>query len=95
MAQSFSNAKALSSLITKAITRRGFSAAASASASAAAPKATARSGAAMVKKTGEEVVGSTEKVSWVPDPRTGFYRPENVAKEIDAAELRAMLLKKH
>ena len=48
-----------------------------------------------MKKTGEEVTKTTEKISWVPDPRTGFYRPENVAQEIDAAELRATLLKKH
>ncbi|CAI0395380.1 unnamed protein product [Linum tenue] len=47
----------------------------------------------MVKKTGE--AGNKVSTSWVPDPRTGFYRPENVAEEIDAAELRALLLKKH
>ncbi|XP_050235741.1 protein SENESCENCE-ASSOCIATED GENE 21, mitochondrial-like [Mercurialis annua] len=90
MAQSFSNAKVLSAFVSKAINRRGFSAAASSAAST-------RSGAAsMVKNTAEkEVVKSTEKVAWVPDPRTGFYRPENMAKEIDAAELRAVLLKKH
>ena len=94
MAQSFSNAKVLSALVSKAINRRGFSAAAS----AATTKATAaRSGApaSMIKKTREEIVGSTEKVSWVPDPRTGCYRPENLSKEIDPAELRAMLLKKN
>jgi fatty acid/phospholipid biosynthesis enzyme len=92
MARSSSNAKVISGLISRAINGRGFSA--DASQGAAVPKA--RSGAdAMVKKTGEEVGKSTEKTSWVPDPRTGFYRPENVAQEIDAAELRATLLKKH
>ncbi|PNX81707.1 indole-3-acetic acid-induced protein ARG2-like [Trifolium pratense] len=35
-------------------------------------------------KTGEEVVSSTYKVSWVPDPVTGYYKPENV-KDVDAA----------
>ncbi|KAK2970066.1 hypothetical protein RJ640_006539 [Escallonia rubra] len=30
---------------------------------------------------------------WVPDPVTGYYRPENQAKELDAAELRELLLK--
>lgn len=35
-----------------------------------------------------------EKVAWIPDPKTGFYRPENHAEEIDVAELRALLLKK-
>nr|ACV50424.1 late embryogenesis protein-5 [Jatropha curcas] len=88
MARPFSNAKVLSALITKAINSRGFS--------AAAPQAgaAARSGV-VVKKTREEMARSTEKTSWVPDPRTGCYRPENVAEEIDAAELRAMLLKKN
>ncbi|KAJ9171800.1 hypothetical protein P3X46_015114 [Hevea brasiliensis] len=93
MARSFSNAKVLSALITKAINRRGFSAA------AAAPQGVVSSlpkgGASMVKKTAAENIASAEKVSWVPDPRTGFYRPENVAEEIDVAELRALLLKKH
>lgn len=44
----------------------------------------------MLKKGGEE---SSKTTSWVPDPVTGYYRPENHAKEIDAAELRRMLLK--
>lgn len=51
-----------------------------------------RSGA-MMKKSGEEMAGSNEKVSWVPDPVTGYYRPENGAKDIDVADLRALLLK--
>ncbi|KAJ9187798.1 hypothetical protein P3X46_003215 [Hevea brasiliensis] len=90
MARSFSNAKVLSAFITKAINRRGFSAA------AAAPQGVvSRGGASMVKKTAEEKIGSAEKVAWIPDPRTGCYRPENLAEEIDAAELRAMLLKKN
>ncbi|KAG5231728.1 indole-3-acetic acid-induced protein [Salix suchowensis] len=76
----------------KAINGRGFSSAASQGAAVSK----ARSGAdSMVKKTGEEVGKSTEKTSWVPDPRTGFYRPGNVAEETDAAGLRASLLKKH
>ncbi|KAJ6680143.1 PROTEIN SENESCENCE-ASSOCIATED protein 21 MITOCHONDRIAL-LIKE [Salix purpurea] len=92
MARSFSNAKVVSGLISKAITGRGFSSAASQGAAVSK----ARSGAdSMVKKTGEEVGKSTEKTSWVPDPRTGFYRPGNVAEETDAAGLRASLLKKH
>ncbi|CAN1234214.1 Late embryogenis abundant protein 2 [Linum perenne] len=49
-----------------------------------------------MKKTGEETPAGKQRVSsWIPDPRTGFYRPDNVAEEIDAAELRALLLKKH
>ncbi|KAJ0979788.1 hypothetical protein J5N97_015262 [Dioscorea zingiberensis] len=30
--------------------------------------------------------------SWVPDPVTGYYRPANRLGEMDAAELREMLL---
>ncbi|MBA0870307.1 hypothetical protein Goshw_010686 [Gossypium schwendimanii] len=30
--------------------------------------------------------------AWAPDPVTGYYRPENCGAEIDAAELREMLL---
>ncbi|CAI0395381.1 unnamed protein product [Linum tenue] len=92
MARSISSAKLLSAAVTRAITNgRGFSAAAAATAGKATPGNAATSG--MVKKTGE--AGNKVSTSWVPDPRTGFYRPENVAEEIDAAELRALLLKKH
>lgn len=44
----------------------------------------------MLKKVVEE---SGKTTSWLPDPVTGYYRPENQATEIDAAELRALLLK--
>ncbi|CAL1362097.1 unnamed protein product [Linum trigynum] len=100
MARSISSAKLLSAAVTRAITNgRGFSTAAAASAGKATPgngggSAVTAATSGMVKRTGE----ATNKVvstSWVPDPRTGFYRPENVAEEIDAAELRALLLKKH
>ena len=37
----------------------------------------------------EEAGAST---AWAPDPVTGYYRPENSSVEIDAADLRAMLL---
>ncbi|KAJ6343679.1 hypothetical protein OIU76_005426 [Salix suchowensis] len=90
MARSFSNAKVVSGLISKAINGRGFSSAASQGAAVSK----ARSGAdSMVKKTGEEVGKSTEKTSWVPDPRTGFYRPGNVAEETDAAGLHLINVK--
>ena len=37
---------------------------------------------------------SEKKVTsaWAPDPVTGYYRPENSGTEIDAVELRDMLL---
>ncbi|KAF5196126.1 hypothetical protein FRX31_014290 [Thalictrum thalictroides] len=43
-----------------------------------------------VMKTSSEASGSC---SWVPDPVTGYYRPENKAVEVDPAELRKVLLK--
>nr|CAA38314.1 late embryogenesis abundant protein [Gossypium hirsutum] len=30
--------------------------------------------------------------AWAPDPVTGYYRPENCGAEIDAADLREMML---
>lgn len=73
--------------------RRGYAAASQGVVSNVARGGSARN---VVKKAaGEEKVGSTEKVSWTPDPVTGYYRPENRSQEIDVAELRAMLLKKN
>ena len=46
----------------------------------------------VAKKSGEERANAV-KESRVPDPVTGYYRPENI-KEIDVAELRATLLGK-
>ena len=93
MARSFSNAKVLSGFISKAvINRRGYSAVSSAAAQSGVVSSVAKGG---VKKTGEEIVRSGEKVAWVPDPRTGFYRPENLKEQIDVAELRALLLKRN
>ncbi|MGD7533520.1 hypothetical protein ACQCP8_25835, partial [Ralstonia pseudosolanacearum] len=90
MARSFSNAKTVSALITNKIShvvaRRGFAAA-----SQGGVSSSLRAGApsVMLKKGSEEPT----EISWVPDPKTGYYRPENHAKEIDAAELREMLVK--
>ncbi|WCJ22232.1 senescence-associated gene 21 [Euphorbia peplus] len=88
MARSFSNTKVLSNLITSAINGRGFA--------TVAPQVI-KGGAAGggLNKKREDVVRPTEEVAWIPDPRTGCYRPENVANVVDAAELRAQLLKKH
>lgn len=93
MTRSLSNAKIFSSSVVEgvsaAITRRGLSA-------TSAPQGVAKTGAtisamAVARKTGEEAGES--RVSWIPDPKTGFYRPESHAEDIDVAELRAMLLK--
>ncbi|XP_012473486.1 protein SENESCENCE-ASSOCIATED GENE 21, mitochondrial [Gossypium raimondii] len=80
--------------IFNAISRRGYSAAASASRGVVSSgvRGGAASNAAVAKQAREE---TKEKVSWVPDPVTGCYRPENCGNEIDVAELRAVLLKKN
>lgn len=62
--------------------------------SAAAKTGGERSGGVMMKRRADEAIGSAaqERVAWGPDPKTGYYRPENCEEAIDAAELRAMLL---
>ncbi|KAL3827813.1 hypothetical protein ACJIZ3_016615 [Penstemon smallii] len=88
MSRSFSNAKSVSAFISHEIsavvTRRGYAAASQAGG--------VRNGSpnVMMKKGGSK---ESTKTPWVPDPVTGYYRPENHSKEIDAAELREMLLK--
>ncbi|MQL41418.1 hypothetical protein EI012_26275, partial [Escherichia coli] len=93
MARSFTNAKVLSVLVldgfSSSLTRRGY-AAASATQSAKRGGVASISGK-MAPKSGEDKRATTDKVSWVPDPVTGYYKPENI-KEIDVAELRATLL---
>ncbi|XP_020204737.1 indole-3-acetic acid-induced protein ARG2 [Cajanus cajan] len=93
MARSFSNVKVLSALVadglSNTLTRRGY---------AAATQSATRGGGGSISgkiapKSGEDKVGGAEKVSWVPDPVTGYYKPENT-KEIDVAELRATLMRK-
>lgn len=49
-------------------------------------------GGASSKRSGEEKARSVENSPWGPDPKTGYYRPESAAAEIDVAELRAALL---
>ncbi|KAK4758637.1 hypothetical protein SAY87_019938 [Trapa incisa] len=68
--------------------RRGISAAA-----AAATQGVVGTGSAvMPKKAGERKVGSAHKVTWGPDPKRGYYRPDDRTEEIDVAELRAAFL---
>ncbi|XP_004494380.1 indole-3-acetic acid-induced protein ARG2 [Cicer arietinum] len=92
MARSFANAKVLSTILlngfSNTLTRRGYAAA-----TESASKVGSISGKITAPKSGEEKSGSTYKVSWVPDPVTGYYKPENI-KDIDAADLRAKLIGK-
>ncbi|KAF4364444.1 hypothetical protein CsatB_005377 [Cannabis sativa] len=96
MARSFSSAKIFTSLVvdgaSNVISRRGFSAASQGVVSSVVRAGTAAGSRTATKKSVEE---NTEKVSWIPDPVTGYYRPDNGVPEIDVAELRATLLKKH
>ncbi|KAL8089349.1 hypothetical protein AgCh_038968 [Apium graveolens] len=50
-----------------------------------------RSGGAMMSKKGGEEVALVN-MSWGPDPVTGYYRPEGVTSQADAAEMRELLL---
>ncbi|KAJ0878347.1 putative Late embryogenesis abundant protein, LEA_3 subgroup [Helianthus annuus] len=49
------------------------------------------SGVAMIKKATSEK--SKKSSSWVPDPVTGYYKPEGQINPVDAAELRELPLK--
>ena len=68
------------------VARRGFATAAHGSVSGSVRG----SGVAMMKKGGEE---SKKSTPWVPDPVTGYYKPEGQTNQIDAADLRELLLK--
>ncbi|KAI3773161.1 hypothetical protein L6452_04364 [Arctium lappa] len=89
MARSISNAKLVSSFLVdrcSVVARRGYAAA-----SQGGVSENVRSyGIAMMKKAGEE---STRSSPWVPDPVTGYYKPEGHVNQVDAAELRELLLK--
>ncbi|KAL6978384.1 hypothetical protein U1Q18_020052 [Sarracenia purpurea var. burkii] len=97
MARSFSNSKLISTFvvdrISVSVSRRGYAAAAPSqggvSVSVGGGAGAAR-GSVLGKKGGKE---STKTSAWVPDPVTGYYRPENRADEIDVVELREMHLK--
>ncbi|KAK1279217.1 Late embryogenesis abundant protein Lea5-D [Acorus gramineus] len=97
MARSLSNAiirSALSDGVPVLIRRRGYSATAAAmeekkrgySATTAAMEEKKKVAAAVMRKKTEA------ETSWVPDPVTGYYRPANRRGEVDAAELRRILL---
>uniref|UniRef100_A0A7N0UQS9 Late embryogenesis abundant protein Lea5 n=1 Tax=Kalanchoe fedtschenkoi TaxID=63787 RepID=A0A7N0UQS9_KALFE len=76
----------ISSPAGSSVTRRGYAYAAGASQGVGLVSSGRR--ADMLSKDRAE----SDK-SWGPDPLTGYYRPVNRAAEIDAAELRNMLLK--
>lgn len=67
--------------------RRGYASASQGGVSEAAVRGSV---VTMMKKGGED---STKSTAWVPDPVTGYYKPEGHGNQIDAAELRELLLK--
>ncbi|KAL1558380.1 protein SENESCENCE-ASSOCIATED GENE 21, mitochondrial-like [Salvia divinorum] len=93
MARSFSNAKTVSSFIgnqiSASVARRGYSAASQGMGSSGGGRVVGAAPNVMLKK-GSEKAGES---AWVPDPVTGYYRPESKAKELDPAELRKMLIR--
>lgn len=48
-------------------------------------------GAAMMNKGGDQ--DSKKSTPWVPDPVTGYYKPEGQTNQLDAAELRELFSK--
>ncbi|PWA64770.1 late embryogenesis abundant protein, LEA5-type [Artemisia annua] len=84
------NAKLISTLIVDqlyVVARRGIVTATQGSVSGSVRG----SGVAMMKKGGED---STKSSSWVPDPVTGYYKPEGQTNEVDVADqLRELILK--
>uniref|UniRef100_A0A7N0TUN0 Uncharacterized protein n=1 Tax=Kalanchoe fedtschenkoi TaxID=63787 RepID=A0A7N0TUN0_KALFE len=86
MARSVASVKMFATLIANEISaatnRRGFA--------AVSQGVEASRGNLMSRKPAEK-----EPAPWIPDPVTGYYRPENVADETDVAELREMLLKQN
>ncbi|ESW35114.1 hypothetical protein PHAVU_001G207900 [Phaseolus vulgaris] len=93
MAPSFTSAKTFSSFFlhgfSNSLTRRGY---------AVASQNPAKGGVVSLSNkiaptSGEDKGVSPYKVSWVPDPVSGYYKPENI-NEVDVAELRATLLAK-
>nr|KAJ0185837.1 hypothetical protein LSAT_V11C900456190 [Lactuca sativa] len=74
-------------LISSFIARRGFATLTQGSVSGSVRG----SGAAVMQKGADDSKKST--TPWVPDPVTGYYKPEGQTNQVDAAELREQLLK--
>ncbi|KAG9443832.1 hypothetical protein H6P81_015172 [Aristolochia fimbriata] len=93
MARSLSSAKLLAAVdYAISLSSRNMSS------SAAAASSLARGRPPVVVVRPEEKYSRKEAseaaASWVPDPETGYYRPNNGGAEVDVAELRRVLLKR-
>ncbi|WMV43068.1 hypothetical protein MTR67_036453, partial [Solanum verrucosum] len=91
MARSFSNVKLLSDRFSLLVTRKGYAVAASGRGRRGSELSNMMM--MMMKLKGGDEDQSPPKSPWVPHPVTGYYQPENQADQIDAVELRSMLLK--
>ncbi|KAG6539313.1 late embryogenesis abundant protein Lea5-like [Zingiber officinale] len=78
----------LSQGITLFLNRRAYSAAASAT----EKKTTVVVKSSNTTSASASASSSSLLNSWVLDPVTGYYRPSNVGSQVEAAELRVMLL---
>ncbi|CAH9112603.1 unnamed protein product [Cuscuta europaea] len=90
MARSISNAKLVSAFISERVSvplSRTYAAAAQATAGGVN---VARSKVMLKRGTEESGKNAT---AWIPDPVTGYYRPESHVTEVDAVELRQVVLK--
>ncbi|KAI4341675.1 hypothetical protein MLD38_026369 [Melastoma candidum] len=87
--RSFAKATLVLSSLSGTISRRGYAA------QGAVSSANKTRAGITMKRQAEDAMGSAaqEKSAWGPDPKTGYYRPENRREEIDVAELRAALLR--
>nr|GMC56720.1 protein SENESCENCE-ASSOCIATED GENE 21, mitochondrial-like [Ipomoea batatas] len=90
MARSISSAKFVSAFVLEKVSVSRSYTAAAAAAQGSVSGVVGRSNA-MLKKGGDE--SGKSATSWIPDPVTGYYRPESHVNEVDAAELCQMLLK--
>ncbi|KAK7363566.1 hypothetical protein VNO77_05713 [Canavalia gladiata] len=98
MARSLSQPNRLGFIVAQSISlipvyRRGYAAASDVLGRVGLGIIARRSG--MVGRTEEKPVtrdGSEAYSAWAPDPVTGYYRPINHTPEIDAVDLRQMLL---
>ncbi|KAJ0093832.1 hypothetical protein Patl1_25036 [Pistacia atlantica] len=94
MARSLSHAKlvvaSVADHVSLSISRRGYAAAPHGVVSARGGSRSHMMEKMDVRTAIQEEAGAS--TAWAPDPVTGYYRPENSLAQIDAADLRAMLL---
>ncbi|CAH9098695.1 unnamed protein product [Cuscuta epithymum] len=91
MSRSISNAKLVSAFISERVSVPLSRTYAATAAQATAGGVNVARSKVMLKRGTEE--SGRNATAWVPDPVTGYYRPESQVAEVDAAELRQVVLK--